>query len=127
VEADPVGIEGGENHLYIYVGNNVVNAIDPWGLTPKPLPPDRTRTRNCNNSEYLDCQAICGQRGVQSCKVSQTWRITRIKDGLTVWQWKDGPMSCSCNEEPKKCLKEPPWWVPIIPFIPFLTPWPDPY
>jgi RHS repeat-associated protein len=32
VEADPSGIERGENHLFIYVGNNTVNLIDPRGL-----------------------------------------------------------------------------------------------
>ena len=31
VESDPIGIEGGKNHLYVYVGNNTVNWIDPRG------------------------------------------------------------------------------------------------
>jgi RHS repeat-associated protein len=30
---DPVGFDGGIN-LYAYVGNAVVNKIDPWGALP---------------------------------------------------------------------------------------------
>ncbi len=32
VEADPIGIKRGQNHLYGYVGNNPVNWVDPLGL-----------------------------------------------------------------------------------------------
>jgi RHS repeat-associated protein len=32
IEADPIGINRGTNHLYAYVGNNPVNLIDPLGL-----------------------------------------------------------------------------------------------
>ncbi|MEW6601012.1 MAG: RHS repeat-associated core domain-containing protein, partial [Nitrospirota bacterium] len=32
VEADPIGIEGGDNHLFIYVRNNPVNWTDSLGL-----------------------------------------------------------------------------------------------
>jgi hypothetical protein len=74
---------------------------------------------------------MCGPRGVESCRVPQTWRIKRLKNGLTLWSWIDGPMSCSCNEDPYWHPTDPklntPWWVPLIPLIPFLTPWPDPY
>ncbi len=31
VEADPIGIKRGQNHLYGYVGNNPVNFVDPDG------------------------------------------------------------------------------------------------
>ena len=33
LEADKIGIQMGKNHLYVYVGNNPVNRIDPLGLT----------------------------------------------------------------------------------------------
>jgi RHS repeat-associated protein len=32
VEADPIGIKRGENHLFVYVGDNPVNSIDSFGL-----------------------------------------------------------------------------------------------
>ena len=32
LEADPIGIEGGTNHLYVYAGNSPLNWIDPLGL-----------------------------------------------------------------------------------------------
>jgi RHS repeat-associated protein len=32
IESDPIGILGGNNHLYVYVGNNPVNLTDPFGL-----------------------------------------------------------------------------------------------
>jgi RHS repeat-associated protein len=35
VEADPVGIDRGENHLFVYVRNNAVNWIDPEGTEVK--------------------------------------------------------------------------------------------
>ncbi len=31
VEADPIGIDNGRNHLFVYVGNNPVNWVDPEG------------------------------------------------------------------------------------------------
>ncbi len=37
-EADPIGIEGGTEHLYLYVGNDPVNWIDPEGLKRYRMP-----------------------------------------------------------------------------------------
>jgi hypothetical protein len=31
--------------------------------------------------------------------VNQMSRITRVKNGLTRWELKDGPMSCSCKDD----------------------------
>jgi hypothetical protein len=41
---------------------------------------------------------MCGSKGVQSCRVSQTFRVSRWKDGKTLWKWVDGPLSCSCRD-----------------------------
>ncbi len=32
ITADPIGLDGGDINLYIYVWNNPTNWIDPWGL-----------------------------------------------------------------------------------------------
>ena len=43
VEADPVGIKRGKNHLFVYVGNNPVKRKDPLGLDDlSDLDPDGT-------------------------------------------------------------------------------------
>jgi RHS repeat-associated protein len=98
---DPSGTASGIN-LYAYVDNNPIADYDPMGLAKRKR---RTifRTRGCDPDETLQCRAICGSKGMESCRVSQTFRVTRITGGLASWDWKDGPMSCSCNE-PKEPL-----------------------
>ena len=95
ISEDPIGFEGGSN-WYGYVENNPVNSNDPSGL--EPLPRSRTRTRPCKPVEMAECAKTCGARGVQSCQISQTFRIVRWKEGKALWTWVDGPMSCSCND-----------------------------
>jgi RHS repeat-associated protein len=34
IEADPIGLKGGMNHLFTYVDQNPITFIDPEGLTP---------------------------------------------------------------------------------------------
>lgn len=38
VSRDPIGFAGGDVNLYAYVGNNVVNKVDPSGEAVFPLP-----------------------------------------------------------------------------------------
>jgi uncharacterized protein RhaS with RHS repeats len=102
VSEDPIGFAGGLNP-YQYAQGSPTGYADPEGLSPKPLPPGQTRPRECKSAERKVCESQCGSRGVQSCKVSQTWRLTRFKDGLAQWEWKDGPMSCSCNDDGDVC------------------------
>lgn len=99
ISEDPVGFDSGVN-WYTYVENNPVASNDPSGL--RPLPRSRTGTRPCKPDEMAICVKTCGARGVQSCRVSQTLRVVRWRDGKTYWKWVDGPLSCSCNDcEPK--------------------------
>jgi RHS repeat-associated protein len=105
LESDPIGLQAAIN-TYAYVGNDPLWVADPQGLIPKALPWQRTRVRNCNSDEMSTCTAQCGIRGVDSCRVSQTFRVTRtIGNGAAVYEWKDGPMSCSCNPDPSDCPK----------------------
>ncbi|MDX2038135.1 MAG: RHS repeat-associated core domain-containing protein [Isosphaeraceae bacterium] len=45
-QPDPIGFAGGDANLYRYVGNDVVNSIDPFGLSdePKEIQPDEEPT-----------------------------------------------------------------------------------
>jgi RHS repeat-associated protein len=95
ISDDPIGFEGGVN-LYSYVENNPVDSNDPDGL--KPLPRSRTRVRECTAAEMSVCVRTCGPKGVQSCRVSQTFRVVRWRDGKSLLKWTDGPLSCSCND-----------------------------
>jgi RHS repeat-associated protein len=112
---DPISFFGGIN-FYGYVGNSPAVFIDPSGLAPKRFKWPNARTRNCNVSEYEKCAETCAAEGktVQSCRISQTFRATRYKDGKLKEEWVDGPMSCSCNEdgdEPsRKCRRVRKGW-----------------
>jgi RHS repeat-associated protein len=106
IESDPIGLEGGLN-TYAYVEADPFGHSDSWGLAR--VPKSRQRTRPCNLKELDTCAKMCGSKGVESCRVSQTFTLLRYKDNgsgppLGVWGWKDGPMSCSCHD----CEKDNP-------------------
>lgn len=107
ISEDPMGFTAGTN-FYKYAENDPADLTDASGLSPKPLPPSRTDTVPCDGGEYAQCSQTCASEGktVESCRVSRTFRVTRWKDGKTLWQWVKGPMSCSCNKPPdNKCEK----------------------
>ncbi len=99
ISEDPLAFDAGVN-WYAYVENDPINSNDPLGLSR--LPRARTRTRQCYPEEMAICAKTCGPRGVQSCRVSQTFRMVRWRR-LGLFEWVDGPLSCSCNDcEPQK-------------------------
>jgi RHS repeat-associated protein len=105
---DPIHFAGDGPNFYAYVKNSPVNWLDPLGLFIKPSRWPNAKTRNCNSDEYAECAQQCGSKGVESCKVSQVFRVVRWR-GVTLRKWVDGPMSCSCNED-KNCRNR----IPII-------------
>lgn len=109
--ADPVGLAADLN-LYSYTWENPLNWTDPLGLSPKGVPKSQWKPRPCTPSETEQCLSICAAQGktMESCMVSQTFRLVRSKDGFDLRKWVDGPLSCSCNEpeeEPvwRRCLR----------------------
>ncbi|HEV8580240.1 MAG TPA: RHS repeat-associated core domain-containing protein [Thermoanaerobaculia bacterium] len=104
---DPIGLNGGVNS-YASVLLNPTNWIDPLGLSPKPVKPKDQQWRACTPEETMVCEASCGEKGMMSCRVSQTFRLVRQQaGGLGLRKWVDGRMSCSCNEESpvQRCVR----------------------
>jgi RHS repeat-associated protein len=105
--SDQVGL--GDRNLYLYARANPLQWSDPLGLSPRPSPRFQRKTRDCRSEEIWQCEEMCGPRGMESCKVWQTFRPTRSKNGVTKWEWVDQNMSCSCHEEPdwlaRRCVR----------------------
>ncbi|HWW61701.1 MAG TPA: RHS repeat-associated core domain-containing protein, partial [Thermoanaerobaculia bacterium] len=93
--SDPLGLAADLN-LYGYVNQNPVRWSDPLGMI-KPVTPKDQKWRECNDREKAQCRASC-KYGMESCMVSQTFRVIRAPNGWITRGWVDGPMSCSCNE-----------------------------
>jgi RHS repeat-associated protein len=125
---DPLRFSGGVN-FYTYVEDSPTTFIDPSGLARKRPKHWKFRTRTCNREELMACEAMCGDRGVESCMVPQTFRPNRYKDGLIGWSWVDGPMSCSCNEPDEPfCRRNPNTCAAVVAVavcVLVTTPWPD--
>jgi len=99
ISEDPIGFWGGIN-IYSYVDDDPANSTDPQGLRPYREP------RPCNSDEYSKCAASCASqgKGVQSCRVAQTWRWG-VKNGRMWGGWtdSDAAVSCSCTEPKNSC------------------------
>ena len=96
-QRDPIGLLGGDN-LYTYAWDNPTTWTDSLGLSPRPNPRLQRRTRPCDADEYYNCIVECGDKGVESCVVWQTFQPVRATRGLVEWVWKDQRPSCSCND-----------------------------
>lgn len=112
IEADPIGIKKGKNHLYVYVANNTLRYADPMGLVadfPRPdCTPLEPSPQNCSiykvdcnrgdltacvlyqaclnlgNGKWRNCVRCCLQSKYQNCN----------KCGCIVWDHYDCWMSC---------------------------------
>jgi RHS repeat-associated protein len=103
----PLGFTGGLN-WHSYVENEPIDQSDPFGL--QRLPRSSTKTRPCNSAEMERCKEDCKEKGVESCRVSQTLRMVRhlVDEKKSLLKWVDGPLSCSCNDcEDKDKVKVP--------------------
>ncbi len=59
LEADPIGVKQGNNHLYVYVLNNPLSSIDPQGLdSPGCTIPEWIKKHPITHECYLNCCAI---------------------------------------------------------------------
>jgi len=104
---DPLRFQVGVNH-YVYVGDNPTDFSDPLGLVPRLRPGD-TALRPCTPGEYARCATMCGDRGVEHCRVAMHKAVVGLtKRGKPRWDWVDsqGALDCSCNEPNGECEKK---------------------
>ncbi|QNT25386.1 hypothetical protein C2I38_25350 [Ralstonia solanacearum] len=101
IEADPIGLVGGQPSTYAYVNGNPTGYVDPEGLARSGT--EVLAYRNCNAVEAQQCRAQCGNRGVDKCTV----RVTRVTVGVSgegrTRSENNRDVQCSCNDEDSNC------------------------
>ncbi len=78
IESDPIGIAGGKNHLFAYVGNNPESRTDPFGLW----------CRDCQ-AEYEACERMADshlQYTLQSVRAMINWMREQAQGAYTHYQ-----------------------------------------
>ena len=108
LQSDPTGLDAGPS-TYGYANLSPLTFTDQLGLLPTPLPKQRQRTVPCKTAELEQCQEMCAQNGttVQSCRMNELFKVTRIVDDKSLDGWVPSKLSCSCKEPPRR-----PWIVP---------------
>jgi RHS repeat-associated protein len=104
IESDPLGIEAGKNHIYVYVENDPIMNSDPWGLMgakgdnpagkpqlfipPSKLPCGKTPDKYCEETLYKKMGKCLGNSGC----------MMRVREwGHLCVMWATG-----CYEQPEK-------------------------
>jgi RHS repeat-associated protein len=92
VEADPIGIDRGRNHLYVYVKNNPIKYTDKKGLFPGGL---KGIIKRCG--EWFACRmartAYCEAKFGSPCRAG----CTRYDPDTQEYLWKLCLYECSIN------------------------------
>ena len=105
IEADPIGIEEGDNHIFVYVNNNSTRYADENGLH---APPSLNIDKNINTNEcsglkkmiVYTVQMIVAQEHVYWHMISDTW-------DFWIGGTNKGPVSHKQQiEEKKKLIKK---------------------
>jgi len=91
VESDPIGLKGGTD-TYNYVDSNPLTSIDATGQQAG-LP----STGDCKASEWQYCRTFCGDRPVDGCYVSISWKAKGIRGGNLI-KSEQRTVNCNCGE-----------------------------